>query len=131
MRNDNQKQLQSTQRVHIMAPATTPAPAPPVLHGWLVRDVGVVYVWCPWCRRYHIHGAPDGDLAPLEHRAAHCGDHRRRGRSPYHATGYRIRIDHRLPPPPGPGWRGRAAWCRALAPRTTTPRPRLPTHRKK
>lgn len=72
---------------------------PPILLGWLDRAAELVRVWCPHCRRYHIHGAPGGEMAQHEHRAAHCCDHRRRGRSPYHATGYLICLDHGCPPP--------------------------------
>ena len=34
--------------------------------------------WCPYCRRYHIHGAGEG------HRVAHCLD----DASPFDGTGY-------------------------------------------
>jgi hypothetical protein len=39
-------------------------------------------VWCPHCRRDHIHGAGEG------HRAAHCAD----PESPYRLTGYRLAL---------------------------------------
>jgi hypothetical protein len=41
--------------------------------------------WCPFCARYHTHGAGYG------HRVAHCGDHR----SPFYETGYVLKLDRR------------------------------------
>ena len=39
-------------------------------------------LFCPYCLRYHIHGAGSG------HRIAHC----RNGRSPYETTGYILSV---------------------------------------
>ncbi len=38
--------------------------------------------WCPFCRKYHTHGAGEG------HRAAHCINLA----SPFVATGYLVRL---------------------------------------
>lgn len=39
----------------------------PVLVGTLSADGRTVRVWCPYCRRDHLHGA-----SGLGHRVAHC-----------------------------------------------------------
>jgi hypothetical protein len=49
----------------------------PVVKG-LPRFDGVpgFMFWCPWCRRWHLHGVGEG------HRAAHCA------KGPFVETGY-------------------------------------------
>lgn len=39
-------------------------------------------VWCEYCETYHFHGVTEG------HRIAHC----KKGDSPYHRTGYEIKV---------------------------------------
>jgi len=55
--------------------------------------VGEVYatnqiaVWCPYCKKHHIHGwnPKEHKSGDAEHRVAHCFED-----SPFHATGYFI-----------------------------------------
>jgi len=49
----------------------------PVLKG-IVKD-GQIFVWCPFCRKYHQHGW----LGEPGHRIAHCDID-----SPFSGTGY-------------------------------------------
>lgn len=42
------------------------------------RGVKTWEFWCPFCSRYHTHGAEPG------HRVAHCGDES----SPFYEKGY-------------------------------------------
>lgn len=58
----------------------------PVLKG-PVRD-GQIFVWCPFCRRDHIHGLGGQDHSKLHHRGAHCSP----GSSPFLETGYYIKV---------------------------------------
>jgi hypothetical protein len=44
-----------------------------------------LYVWCPFCRKEHIHGLPNGQKLP-QHRVAHCA-----GLTPLTESGYVIR----------------------------------------
>jgi hypothetical protein len=51
--------------------------APSRLHG-----VESWQFWCPFCARYHTHGAARG------HRVAHCSD----SSSPFYKTGYVLKL---------------------------------------
>ena len=53
----------------------------PVLKGCIVDDS--FKAWCPYCRKWHMHGPPEG------HRCAHCGPG-----SPFYdkGTGYYIQL---------------------------------------
>ncbi|WP_427365666.1 hypothetical protein [Candidatus Caldatribacterium saccharofermentans] len=45
-------------------------------------------VWCPFCRRWHVHGAGGKDEDPMKtlgHRVAHC-----KPGGPFEITGYRL-----------------------------------------
>lgn len=57
----------------------------PVVDALLGSCGSCVSFWCPWCRRRHFHGAPDG--CGEGHRVAHCF----RKESPYRETGYVLR----------------------------------------
>lgn len=54
----------------------------PILTGKLGR-LRQIKVWCTYCEKYHSHGFPEG------HRAAHCTNLN----SPYHKTGYFIKLE--------------------------------------
>lgn len=52
------------------------------------REGDLLYVWCSFCRREHIHGASPRESHPRDHghRVAHCVEKN----SPYKSTGYFI-----------------------------------------
>ncbi|GAI86261.1 unnamed protein product [marine sediment metagenome] len=59
----------------------------PVLKG-IIGD-GQIFVWCPHCRKYHIHGLGGGqDPGVPQHRVAHCSS----DSSPFIETGYYIKV---------------------------------------
>ncbi len=58
----------------------------PVLEGFI--EGNQLRVWCPHCRRYHIHGLGGQDPAVLHHRVAHCSS----DSSPFQETGYYIKV---------------------------------------
>lgn len=53
----------------------------PVLRGYLSR--GRLFVFCPECDCWHVHGWPDGEKGP-SHRIAHCT------RGAYQVSGYYV-----------------------------------------
>jgi hypothetical protein len=59
----------------------------PVLYGRITKSGRQIRVWCPVCKRYHLHGIPGG-LQESEHRVAHCIDRK----SPYRETGYYLKL---------------------------------------
>jgi hypothetical protein len=53
------------------------------------HGVGLVAVWCPYCKRHHYHGwSPDAADNDASHRVAHCG-----GDSLFKTGGYYITIE--------------------------------------
>ena len=58
----------------------------PVLEGFI--EGNQLSVWCPHCRKYHIHGFGGQDPAALHHRVAHCSS----DSSPFLETGYYIKV---------------------------------------
>lgn len=44
-----------------------------------INNISGFMFWCPWCKKWHVHGAGEG------HRNAHC--HKGSG-SPFIETGY-------------------------------------------
>lgn len=57
----------------------------PVLIGSVSRCGKFIRVWCPYCRKHHVHGAgQDEHEGRMTHRIAHCF----RNDSPFHANGY-------------------------------------------
>ena len=59
----------------------------PVLAGDLSPDGRSIRVWCPYCRKRHIHGAGrDEQDGKMTHRAAHC----ERIESPFFGDGYLV-----------------------------------------
>ena len=65
----------------------------PVLRGWLHGRIhpdgsAQVAVWCPYCRRLHLHGwdTTAHNRGRAEHRVAHCCN----DASPFRADGYWI-----------------------------------------
>jgi hypothetical protein len=87
----------------------------PVVRGWIIQEHEQVKIWCSWCRRFHYHGAPGAELAPLEHRVCHCT----RPDGPYHRRGYLIDLNHGEQPPKG------------IRPWTPAPRPTVRRRRRK
>lgn len=63
----------------------------PVLAAVERNAEGHLSAWCPFCRRWHHHGAGEG------HRVAHCIN----PESPFHKTGYILKKVK----PPGEGRR--------------------------
>lgn len=59
----------------------------PKLVGHLSESGASINVWCPFCKRNHVHGA-----ASMGHRVAHCTD----VNSPFLVTGYDIGVDPTL-----------------------------------
>ncbi len=57
----------------------------PVLLAYLREDAGGLKVWCPFCRRWHLHGWGFG------HRSAHCDQID----GPFQATGYKLKAASR------------------------------------
>ena len=53
----------------------------PVLLAYLREDGAGLKVWCPFCRKWHLHGWGFG------HRIAHCHE----SASPFQETGYKLR----------------------------------------
>lgn len=68
----------------------------PELLGLLERDRDGhfhVYVWCPYCAKWHNHSWDAGsNRRAVAHRVAHCF----KEDSPFKQTGYFIRIDSRV-----------------------------------
>ncbi len=61
----------------------------PLLVGFLTHDRRQVKVWCPFCRRWHYHGADEEMITRKgSHRVGHC-DYFEFG---FRATGYYIRL---------------------------------------
>lgn len=52
----------------------------PILKGFIKGDQ--IFVWCPYCRKFHSHGAPQ----MWGHRVAHCVNEN----SPFLESGYYI-----------------------------------------
>lgn len=50
----------------------------PTLYGYGVEQENTLYVWCSYCKKWHMHG-----LQNLGHRTAHCFD----WNSPYRKGG--------------------------------------------
>lgn len=71
----------------------------PVLPGVVDVKDELIYVFCPYCQRCHIHGLPDPGLYRQRRSQtwnAHCVERRdRRGRvvwqSPYSEDGYKVK----------------------------------------
>ena len=61
----------------------------PLLLGYLTHDRRQVKVWCPFCRRWHYHGA-DEDM--LNHRGSHRVGHCHHFEFGFRGTGYYIRL---------------------------------------
>lgn len=65
----------------------------PILKGFLTSDEKQVEVWCPFCKKYHLHGADEGLKKGIKsHRVAHCFD------SPLSRTGYFLQLEIKLCP---------------------------------
>jgi hypothetical protein len=66
--------------------------AVPLLTG-VKYESNLIAVWCPYCRKYHIHGWDHAKRADTdaEHRCAHCNDG-----SPFRNGGYYITVAPRL-----------------------------------
>lgn len=61
----------------------------PLLVGFLANDGKQVKVWCPFCRKWHYHGADEGMRKRKgSHRVGHC----HHVGSGFRGTGYYIRI---------------------------------------
>lgn len=63
---------------------------------WLGYTSPFVTFWCPYCRRWHTHGALSDELEigrDLGHRVAHCFD----PKSPYDRSGYHLVVGGKLP----------------------------------
>ncbi len=63
--------------------------AHPLLVGHTILGGRQISVWCPHCKREHVHGwDPANKPNDVEHRVAHCFGNE----SPFIATGYFIGI---------------------------------------
>jgi hypothetical protein len=61
----------------------------PILVGFLTHDRRQVKVWCPFCRKWHYHGADEWMYKRKgSHRVGHC----HHAGSGFQGTGYCIRI---------------------------------------
>ena len=66
--------------------------AHPLLAGIKIEE-GRIAVWCPFCRKYHIHGWDGRTDSDASHRVAHCGI----SESPFDDGGYYITVAPRPP----------------------------------
>ena len=68
--------------------------AHPLLAGTKIAHQRIA-VWCPFCRKYHIHGHdPEEDRDDdATHRCAHCHT----ADSPFNDTGYYVTVAPKLP----------------------------------
>jgi len=60
----------------------------PILIGFL-NKLSQLRVWCPYCRKWHIHGGGDEDKGIITHRCAHCPSE---VNSPFKSSGYYIKV---------------------------------------
>lgn len=64
----------------------------PLLKGFVNKEGKLIRVWCPFCKRFHIHGWSEGES--MTHRVSHCIDpsigKRDSVNSPLEDTGYLI-----------------------------------------
>ena len=65
----------------------------PILKGFLTNDEKQFEVWCPFCKKYHLHGA-DEELktGKKSHRVAHCS----KTGSSFSITGYFLQLEKRI-----------------------------------
>lgn len=61
----------------------------PLLLGFLTDDRRQVKVWCPFCRRWHYHGAEE---QMLNHKGSHRVGHCDQSEFGFRGTGYYIRL---------------------------------------
>lgn len=65
----------------------------PILKGFLTSDEKQFEAWCPFCKKYHLHGAdPELKMGKKSHRVAHCSE----SSSPFRETTYYLQLEKKV-----------------------------------